>query len=275
MPTGELDELAGALAAFQAECPVIPKKQTAQIKSDKGQFSYSYAGLGDIAPVVMPLLAKHGLAFTALPIAPKGDRPPVLRGMLVHTSGQRVTGELPITGRTPQEIGSALTYARRYMIGCLTGVVTDDDDDGAAAERAARRPPVAPPVQRKRRARPNAGEGVASGSPQGPDTTPTTAEDTTDTPEAIGDAMRRALFGAIGQSLGPGAGREERLALCGAVIGREVASSTDLTRPEVSRVLDWLERERLGLVAWDWDPNTGRGRALVLDPEESPPEGES
>lgn len=269
----DLDELAGALAAFQAECPVIPKKQTAAIETGKGRnYSYTYAGLGDIAPVVMPLLAKHGLAFTALPIGPKGDRMPVLRGMLVHTSGQRVAGELPITGRTPQEIGSALTYARRYLLGCLTGVVTDDDDDGQLSERAARRParvrretepeppPVAPPtpIQRKPRGAP------AAGSPHGS----AAGAESDDTP----DAMRRALFNAIGTALGPNADRAERLGLCSAILDREVASSTDLSRPEVTRILDWLERERLGQVAWDWNPTTGQGRALVL---EEPPKGEA
>ena len=47
----------------------------------------------------------------------------------------QVQGRWPINGRTPQEIGSAITYARRYLLGCLTGVVTDDDDDGHIAAR--------------------------------------------------------------------------------------------------------------------------------------------
>ena len=49
-----LDELAGALAAFQAEVPVIPKKQTAKIETERGRnYSYTYADLATIAPVVM------------------------------------------------------------------------------------------------------------------------------------------------------------------------------------------------------------------------------
>ena len=46
-----------------------------------------------------------------------------------------------MSGHTPQEVGSAITYARRYLFGCLTGIVTDEDDDGAQAQSAARRAP--------------------------------------------------------------------------------------------------------------------------------------
>ena len=36
----------------------------------------------------------------------------------------------------PQGAGSALTYARRYALGCMTGLVTELDDDGNAASHA-------------------------------------------------------------------------------------------------------------------------------------------
>jgi hypothetical protein len=278
--SSELDALAPALAAFQAEVPVVAKKQTAKIETQGGRnYTYTYADLATIAPVVMPLLAKHGLSFTALPTGSKGDRGPVLRGMLLHTSGQRLTGELPITGRTPQEIGSSLTYGRRYLLGCLTGVVTDDDDDGSLATRATRKttknrppgvdpqPPVAPalPIQRKPRA------GVTEPAPAGesphgsPGSGPAPGPD--DTPI---DPMRRALFVAIGETLGGNADRAERLALCSAVVGRYVESSTDLSRAELSRILNWLDAHKLGQVEWAWNPATGAGEVFTLDP--NPPD---
>lgn len=277
-----IDELAEALAAFQAECPVIPKKQTAKIETQGGRnYSYTYADLATISPVVLPILAKHGLAFTALPRGGK-DGPPMLVGMLIHKSGQTVRGELPITGRTPQEIGSSLTYGRRYLLGCLTGVVTDDDDDGHLAERSAKRtrkaperspgadppPPVAPPVpiQRKRRQRATAGEdpAPASGSPHGStveDAEPGPAPD--DTP--MRDAQRRALFAAVSEAL-PDAERPERLALCSAVIGRPVQSSNELTMADASAILRWLDDYRAGREAWQFDPETELGYTWPTDP---------
>lgn len=279
--TRPLDELAGALAAFQAEVPVVPKKQTAKIETERGRnYSYTYADLATIAPVVMPLLAKHGLAFTALPTARK-DAAPVLVGMLIHTSGQFVRGELPISGRTPQEIGSSLTYGRRYLLGCLTGVVTDDDDDGALAERAAKtvrkaperppgadpQPPVAPPIPIQRRKRdPAPAVDSPHGAPPGPDK----GEDKPSPP--MREPQRRALFAAVGEAL-PDAQREERLALCSAVLGRRVESSADLTMAEASAILRWLDDFKAGREAWQFDNELGLGYVWPTDPpmDDSPP----
>jgi len=135
-----LDQLATALAAFQAEMPTVPKAHTATVKSDKGSYSYTYAGLADVTEAAMPLLSKHGLSFVTLP----GQG--VLTGILLHSSGQSLTATLPINGATPQQVGSSLTYMRRYLLGCMTGLVTDDDDDGQQAEAApkATRKPAAP-----------------------------------------------------------------------------------------------------------------------------------
>jgi hypothetical protein len=270
-----MDELAAALAKFQSEVPVIPKKQTAQIQSSQGRnYSYTYADLAAIAPVVLPLLAKHGLAFTARPTGGKGAGP-LLVGMLIHTSGQYVTGELPITGRTPQEIGSSLTYGRRYLLGCLTGVVTDDDDDGALATKATRKakePPVAPPAPIQRRNRPRATEptpGRPAEPPTGEPVTTGAGPKGEATPE-VTDAARRALFGAVGKFLGPEAQRAERLALCAAVLGRPVASSTDLGRSEVSALLDWLDAANTGRATWSYDPDTETGIARYTATEPPP-----
>jgi hypothetical protein len=35
----------------------------------------------------------------------------------------------------PQEIGSALTYARRYSLSALIGIAADEDDDANAAQK--------------------------------------------------------------------------------------------------------------------------------------------
>ena len=35
----------------------------------------------------------------------------------------------------PQGFGSALTYARRYSLSALVGIVTEEDDDGVAASK--------------------------------------------------------------------------------------------------------------------------------------------
>lgn len=200
--------LAKALAAFQAEMPTVPKSHTATVKSDKGSYSYTYAGLADVSEAAMPLLAKHGLSFSTLP---SGQ---ALVGMLLHESGESLTASLPINGATPQQIGSSLTYMRRYLLGCMTGVVTDDDDDGQLAEQAKPRKRASAPAQRQ--------------APPPPD------DD--------GNGISKAQLGKIGALMGE-LGITERAEALGYVkgcIGRDVESRNDLTKAEASKVIESL-----------------------------------
>lgn len=134
-----MENLAKALVAFQKELPKIGKDKTVSVRTQGGgNYSYSYADLASLTHTVLPLLVKHGLAFTTAGNATEAGYE--LRAMLLHESGEYITGSLPIYGRQPQEIGSAITYARRYLLGCMTGVVTEDDDDANAAVHAERTP---------------------------------------------------------------------------------------------------------------------------------------
>ncbi len=132
------DALAAALVAFQKELPKVAKDKTATVrhKDGGGSHSYTYTDLGTLTHTVVPLLTKHGLAFTCGGRATESGYE--LVGTLIHESGQFIESSLPIYGRQPQEIGSAITYARRYLLGSMTGVVTEDDDDGKAATKATR-----------------------------------------------------------------------------------------------------------------------------------------
>jgi len=131
-------ELFKALAELQAQLPKIRKGETAQVKSDKGNYSYKYADLTDVSEALMPLMGSLGLAFTARPTMVGGDFG--LAYSLVHTSGEREDGFFPMARNgTPQQVGSAITYARRYCLCAVTGVAPGgDDDDAASAETSYR-----------------------------------------------------------------------------------------------------------------------------------------
>jgi len=127
-----IGQLAAALAKFQGEMPSVIKTKTAKVVTKSGaEYKYSYAGLAEVTTAAMPILAKNGLAFICR--SEEGERGFILRGMLVHESGETVEGFLPLYGGTNQELGSSLTYGRRYLLGALTGIVTDDDEDGQAS----------------------------------------------------------------------------------------------------------------------------------------------
>lgn len=133
------DSLAAALVALQAELPHVPKNRTANVPTKSGgSYSYKYADLNDVASAIHPLMSKVGLSFIFAPTTTEDGRF-VLRYWLLHSAGEKIQGEYPLPDperNTPQQIGSALTYARRYVLSAVTGVVPDEDDDGQAAQAA-------------------------------------------------------------------------------------------------------------------------------------------
>jgi hypothetical protein len=125
--------LAAALVALQANMPRINKGETAKVQSTKGSYSYTYADLADVSAQLLPVMSEVGLAFTARPTMQDGRF--VLAYSLMHASGEREDGFYPLPDSgTPQAIGSAITYARRYCLLSVTGAAPDnEDDDGKAA----------------------------------------------------------------------------------------------------------------------------------------------
>lgn len=126
--------LAQALVALQLDLPTIAKTETAKVTSEKGSYSYSYAGLATVASAIYPKLAQHSLSFTSFPTLNEAGRF-VLRYTLMHASGASRSGDFPLANdfKTPQAMGSAITYARRYALCAVTGVAPEDDDGQAAA----------------------------------------------------------------------------------------------------------------------------------------------
>ena len=122
-------DLAEALTNFQKSIPVIPKDKTAKINSSKGSYSYKYADLGSIWDKIRGPLADNGLSVLQSPTTLQSD--PALTTIVMHKSGQWIedTMQLKIMQDSPQGQGSAITYARRYMLSAMLGIVTDDDTD--------------------------------------------------------------------------------------------------------------------------------------------------
>jgi ERF superfamily len=125
MKTSEqISELAAALAAAQG------MMENAVMNRVNPHFKSKYADLAAIFDAARKPLSANGLAI----VQTIGDG--VLHTRLLHTSGQWIASEhpLPMSGR-PQEIGSALTYARRYSLSALIGIAADEDDDANAVEK--------------------------------------------------------------------------------------------------------------------------------------------
>lgn len=143
MRTSEhISDLAKSLAKAQGLFTAAERAHVAKVLSKKGEgssYSYNYADLAAYLDVCREPLSQSGLSFVQLPTV-KGDEVAVVT-ILMHESGQFIESDpLCLTaehdqGRnpTPQAIGSAITYARRYSLSAVTGMASEADDDGSAA----------------------------------------------------------------------------------------------------------------------------------------------
>ena len=131
VPTDDmlLNELAAALAKAQGAM------NNASMNRINPHFKSKYADLAALWDAVRKPLSDNGLSVVQI------IRDGSLHTMLLHTSGQRLCSDypLPATAR-PQEMGSALTYARRYSLSALVGIAADEDDDANAASRSNGKP---------------------------------------------------------------------------------------------------------------------------------------
>jgi len=124
----EHSEHMGDLAA--ALCKVQGALRPAAMNANNPFFKKRYADLNSIWDSCRDLLHKHGLSVVQT-MADAASGYIAVDTLLVHTTGQWVSGRLtlPLTKADPQAAGSAITYARRYSLAAIVGIVSDEDDD--------------------------------------------------------------------------------------------------------------------------------------------------
>ena len=111
-----------------------------------------FASFASIVEACEEALSKHGLTFSQpIELTPSG---PALKTVLIHCeSGQTLESLCPLflsenKGiNTMQALGSSITYARRYSLESLLGILREDDDAEGAYPRQreqarSRRPPL-------------------------------------------------------------------------------------------------------------------------------------
>lgn len=137
--TPEIDKLVGALAKARKQFTAFTKDKTASITSKKGDgssYAYKYGDLADLFDATTDALSDNGLALIQAPHCYEAGGL-VLVTMLAHESGQFFRSEFPLHAHNaPQELGSEITYLKRYAAGSMLGIQAETDDDGAAAQVA-------------------------------------------------------------------------------------------------------------------------------------------
>lgn len=100
-------------------------------------FKSSYVTLEGVIKSVDEAMNGTGLSFVQEVATINGL--PSVRTMLMHEDGGTMATEwlsLPLKqGATPQDVGSLITYAKRYQLAGFMGISSDVDDDGNQASQ--------------------------------------------------------------------------------------------------------------------------------------------
>lgn len=131
METEETKALYKALSLFR-------KNIKQPVKDGKNPyFKSSYVTLEGVIKSVDEAMNGTGLSFVQEVSTINGL--PSVRTMLMHEDGGTMATEwlsLPLKqGATPQDVGSLITYAKRYQLAGFMGISSDVDDDGNQASQ--------------------------------------------------------------------------------------------------------------------------------------------
>lgn len=125
----QMNELATALAKAQG-------KITGALKDSANPFFKSkYADLAACWDACRDALSENGLAV--LQPSEVDDTGVSVTTLLVHSSGQWIQSTLKMVPKdgSPQSIGSAISYGRRYGLTAMIGIAQVDDDGNQASGR--------------------------------------------------------------------------------------------------------------------------------------------
>lgn len=123
--------LTTALAKAQATV------ENAKKVSNNPHFKSKYADLATIWDVIRGPLTDNGISVVQLPCeAPAGQVGLVTH--ILHSSGESISERFFVglkDASNPQQVGSALTYMKRYALLGVAGIASEDDDGEAAVGR--------------------------------------------------------------------------------------------------------------------------------------------
>lgn len=132
----ENNSLAKKFMQVLNEVPNFSTDETA----NAGSRTYKYLNLATLLKNIKPIFEKHGIAFSQkVTFNGTGDGRQVLgtvETVIFDENEQQTVCSYPffVTG-DPQQVGSAITYARRYSLTTVLGIFPDKDDDGGYAKQ--------------------------------------------------------------------------------------------------------------------------------------------
>jgi hypothetical protein len=240
--------LASALAKAQAQL-VNPEKTLTAILRPAGpgerERTFRYAPLSSGLDIVRKTLGEHEIATLQTTAIDQSSGLVNLTTTLAHSSGEWIASVWPVCPvselATPQRMGAALTYARRYALFTLVGIAGEDDLDAPDLDRKSRYLAQSDATMKETDAAP--GVSRRSGNER-----------------VEGKIRRGALRDELSASL-----RESLLAQIGKLPSREAATywaasalkaKNSLSAADAKLVEDAFEQKMSGLSSADVDENT-------------------
>lgn len=126
--SNEIQDIAAALAKAQGAMGKVVKGNM------NPHFRSKYADLAAVSDAARSALSENGIAvFQSVETSETGAYSLVT--LLTHSSGQWITGEVPLllSKQDMQGLGSGMTYARRYGLLAVCNLAPEDDDGNAAS----------------------------------------------------------------------------------------------------------------------------------------------
>ena len=141
-----IGNLAAALAKAQPELVNPEKSLSATIRSEGtggAEQTFRYAPLSSGLEIVRKTLGQHEIATMQTTSIDQAAGIVNLTTVLAHASGEWIASDWPVCAisetATPQRMGAALTYARRYALFTLVGIAGEDDLDAPDLTRPTNR----------------------------------------------------------------------------------------------------------------------------------------
>ena len=127
--SNSIKEIATALSKAQGEFQNTKKEKVNPF------FGKKYADLAALWDTCRPVLSKHGLSL--LQGVSSNENNVTITTLLMPPPREWIESELGLHADqpTPQKMGSAITYGRRYSLSAMLGLAADEDDDGNEASK--------------------------------------------------------------------------------------------------------------------------------------------
>lgn len=115
------------------------KDSTADVRTSKGNYKYSYATLDQVIGIIRPALRAHGCDFFQR-VSLRGESQTLETVIYNEDADLTLDVRTLFTNQDPQKAGSYETYMRRYALMTVFGFAGEDDDGASVVTRERQRP---------------------------------------------------------------------------------------------------------------------------------------